>query len=80
VEKVGSTSPYCKYNSQTLQLVVSSLYISAMISGLIASKFARLYGRKVRCQLSVYGIRCLEVRSAAQLEGALPGSGLWDKL
>lgn len=38
---------YCKYNDQVLQLVVSSLYISALFSGIIASKFARLYGRKV---------------------------------
>ena len=38
---------YCKYNSQVLQLVVSSLYLSALFSGIIASKFARLYGRKV---------------------------------
>lgn len=37
---------YCKYNNQLLQLVVSSLYISALFSGLVASKFARLYGRK----------------------------------
>ncbi|KAL3147178.1 species-specific tRNA processing, variant 3 [Trebouxia sp. C0010 RCD-2024] len=37
---------YCKYNNQVLQLVVSSLYISALFSGLVASKFARLYGRK----------------------------------
>ena len=39
---------YCAYNNQVLQLVVSSLYISALFSGIIASKFARLYGRKVR--------------------------------
>lgn len=38
---------YCKYNNQVLQLVVSSLYLSALFSGIIASKFARLYGRKV---------------------------------
>ncbi len=37
---------YCSYNNQVLQLVVSSLYISALFSGIIASKFARLYGRK----------------------------------
>ena len=39
---------YCAYDNQVLQLVVSSLYISALFSGIIASKFARLYGRKVR--------------------------------
>ena len=37
---------YCKYNDQVLQLVVSSLYIAALFAGLVASKFARLYGRK----------------------------------
>lgn len=42
---------YCKYNSQVLQLVVSSLYISALFSGIIASKFARLYGRKVQASI-----------------------------
>ena len=39
---------YCKYNNQVLQLVVSSLYISALFSGIVASKFAKLYGRKVQ--------------------------------
>ena len=43
---------YCSYNNQVLQLVVSSLYISALFSGIIASKFARLYGRKVSPSLS----------------------------
>lgn len=51
---------YCSYNNQILQLVVSSLYISALFSGIIASKFARLYGRKaslsslMRCSLYVH--------------------------
>ena len=38
---------YCKYNDQVLQLVVSSLYISALFSGIIASWFAKRFGRKV---------------------------------
>lgn len=38
---------YCKYNNQLLQLVVSSLYISALFSGIVASRFARALGRKV---------------------------------
>lgn len=38
---------YCKYNDQILQLVVSSLYISALFSGIIASWFAKRFGRKV---------------------------------
>ena len=42
---------YCSYNNQVLQLVVSSLYISALFSGIIASKFARLYGRKASSPL-----------------------------
>lgn len=42
---------YCKYNDQVLQLVVSSLYISALFSGIIASKFAKLYGRKVQASI-----------------------------
>ena len=42
------TAAYCKYNDQVLQLVVSSLYISALFSGIVASKFAKLYGRKVQ--------------------------------
>jgi len=38
---------YCvNYTNQVLQLVVSSLYISAFFSAITASKFARLYGRK----------------------------------
>lgn len=48
---------YCKYNNQVLQLVVSSLYISALFSGLVASKFARLYGRKVQSSTMVITMR-----------------------
>ena len=44
---------YCKYNDQILQLVVSSLYLSALFSGIVASKFARLYGRKVHLRVCV---------------------------
>ena len=54
VRKIGGVvtdSPvqaaYCKYNNQLLQLVVSSLYISALFSGIVASRFARALGRKV---------------------------------
>lgn len=44
---------YCKYNNQLLQLVVSSLYISALFSGIVASRFARALGRKVSVLLQL---------------------------
>ena len=47
---------YCPYDNQVLQLVVSSLYISALFSGIIASKFARLYGRKVSISIALRGM------------------------
>jgi sugar porter (SP) family MFS transporter len=47
VEKPEETNPYCKYNSQILQLVISCLYLAAAVAA-IASEFgARRYGRKV---------------------------------
>lgn len=45
---------YCKYNNQLLQLVVSSLYISALFSGIVASRFARALGRKVSLRPSLH--------------------------
>lgn len=42
----GATSPYCKYNSKVLQLVVSCLYLAAGAAAIIASPFARKFGRK----------------------------------
>ena len=53
VEKVGAASPYCKYDDQILQLIVSSLYLSAAASGIVAASFARRTGRRVRCYLSL---------------------------
>lgn len=40
-------SPYCKYDDQVLQFVVSCLYISAAIAGFLATSIARKYGRRV---------------------------------
>ncbi|KAK9817756.1 hypothetical protein WJX72_001683 [[Myrmecia] bisecta] len=46
LQKIGANNAYCKYNSQTLQLMVSSLYLSAIVFGLLAAPFTRKYGRK----------------------------------
>lgn len=47
VEAVGDTSPYCKYNSQILQLVISCLYLAAAVAAVASEFMARRYGRKV---------------------------------
>ncbi|CAO2822219.1 unnamed protein product [Amaranthus hypochondriacus] len=39
-------SNYCKFNDQYLQLFTSSLYLSALVSSLVASKVCTIYGRK----------------------------------
>ena len=60
---------YCKYNNQLLQLVVSSLYISALFSGIVASRFARALGRKVsQCIQSNLHLLC------CVLESSMPNS------
>ncbi|KAI5436393.1 variant 2, species-specific tRNA processing [Lathyrus oleraceus] len=41
-----SSNQYCKFNSQILTLFTSSLYISALISGLGASTLTRALGRR----------------------------------
>ncbi|KAJ1412082.1 Sugar/inositol transporter [Sesbania bispinosa] len=49
-EKESNTKPssnqYCKFNSQILTLFTSSLYLSALISGLGASNITRMLGRR----------------------------------
>lgn len=47
VERIGATNPYCKYDNQILQLVVSSLYLSAAASAVVASQMARMWGRQM---------------------------------
>ncbi|KAH7388080.1 hypothetical protein KP509_16G056500 [Ceratopteris richardii] len=43
----NSSSVYCDYDSQTLQLFTSSLYLAALISTFFASTVTRRYGRKM---------------------------------
>lgn len=49
-EKESSVKPssnqYCKFNSQILTLFTSSLYLSALVAGLGASKITRMLGRR----------------------------------
>lgn len=42
-----SSDQYCKFNSQILTLFTSSLYLTALISGLAASTITRKFGRRV---------------------------------
>ena len=49
LEKVGAASPYCKYDDQILQLIVSALYLSATVTSVVAASFSRKTGRKARC-------------------------------
>ena len=52
VEAASDTSPYCKYNSQILQLVISCLYLAAAIAAIASEFMARRFGRKVSHCLS----------------------------
>ena len=42
-----SDDQYCKFNSQTLTLFTSSLYLAALVSSIFASAVTRLLGRRV---------------------------------
>lgn len=42
-----SDDQYCKFNSQTLTLFTSSLYIAALISSVLAAPLTRRLGRRV---------------------------------
>ncbi|KAJ6893385.1 sugar carrier protein C-like [Populus alba x Populus x berolinensis] len=41
------TNKYCKYDSQTLTMFTSSLYLAALLASLVASIVTRKYGRKL---------------------------------
>lgn len=42
-----STNQYCKFDSETLTLFTSSLYLAALISSLVASTITRKFGRRL---------------------------------
>lgn len=42
-----SSNQYCQYNSETLTLFTSSLYLAALLSSLVASTVTRKFGRKL---------------------------------
>ncbi|KAJ9690282.1 hypothetical protein PVL29_012772 [Vitis rotundifolia] len=42
-----STNQYCKFDSETLTLFTSSLYLAALLSSLVASTVTRKFGRKL---------------------------------
>ncbi|KAK4755034.1 hypothetical protein SAY87_008791 [Trapa incisa] len=42
----ADTNQYCKYNSQTLTMFTSSLYLAALLASLVASTVTRKFGRK----------------------------------
>ncbi|KAF5731878.1 hypothetical protein HS088_TW18G00564 [Tripterygium wilfordii] len=43
----SGTNQYCQYDSETLTLFTSSLYLAALISSLVASIITRKFGRKL---------------------------------
>ena len=43
----NSTNQYCKFDSQTLTLFTSSLYVAALLSSLVASWVTRRLGRRM---------------------------------
>ena len=47
VEPPGATNAYCKYNSQVLELVISCLYLAALVAAIGSEVIARRYGRRV---------------------------------
>lgn len=42
-----STNQYCKFDSATLTLFTSSLYLAALLASLVASTVTRKFGRKL---------------------------------
>ncbi|KAK7246596.1 hypothetical protein RIF29_41465 [Crotalaria pallida] len=42
-----TTNQYCQYNSQTLTMFTSSLYLAALLASLLASTVTRRFGRKL---------------------------------
>lgn len=42
-----TVNQYCQYDSQTLTMFTSSLYLAALISSLVASTVTRKFGRKL---------------------------------
>ncbi|XP_065879608.1 sugar carrier protein C-like [Euphorbia lathyris] len=42
-----TTNKYCQYDSQTLTMFTSSLYLAALLSSLVASTVTRKFGRKL---------------------------------
>ena len=45
--KNQSKNQYCQYDSQTLTMFTSSLYLAALLSSLVASTVTRKFGRKL---------------------------------
>lgn len=43
----ATTNQYCQYDSPTLTLFTSSLYLAALISSLVASTVTRKFGRRL---------------------------------
>lgn len=43
----SSTNQYCKFDSQTLTMFTSSLYLAALLSSIVASAVTRIFGRKL---------------------------------
>lgn len=43
----SSTNEYCQYDSQTLTMFTSSLYLAALLSSLVAATVTRKFGRKL---------------------------------
>ncbi|KAJ8761553.1 hypothetical protein K2173_004329 [Erythroxylum novogranatense] len=46
-QKNATNNQYCRYNSETLTLFTSSLYLAALLSSLVASTVTRKFGRKL---------------------------------
>ncbi|KAK6917456.1 Major facilitator, sugar transporter-like [Dillenia turbinata] len=42
-----STNQYCKFDSQTLTMFTSSLYLAALLASLVASSVTRIFGRRL---------------------------------
>ncbi|EIE22371.1 general substrate transporter [Coccomyxa subellipsoidea C-169] len=51
-ETGGASDPYCKYNDHMLELVVSCLYLAAIVGALGSEVTSRKYGRRVTMVIS----------------------------
>ncbi|EYU37335.1 hypothetical protein MIMGU_mgv1a021914mg, partial [Erythranthe guttata] len=51
-QSITSTNQYCKFNSPTLQLFTSSLYLAALFASLAAGEVTKKFGRRISMMMA----------------------------